>query len=204
MDKFKQFLKKFKIKASVAAVALVIIGLLFIIFPDSSVNIICYVAGAFLAVWGVLCFITFFSSGIRRSDSLDLVLGLTLISIALLLFIRPWVVAGFLTVILGLALVVDGAVRLQQFVAMNRLKIKSRWFMLAVAIVYLVLGTLIVYDPFGNNVLMLFMGISLIVTGVTDMIALGFTRDLKEREEMNVIDLDDDDIHIEEDRETDL
>lgn len=197
MDKLKNFFKSIKIKASVAAIALIIIGLLFIIFPGSSANIICYVAGAFLMVWGILCLFTFFTTGIRRADAGDFALGLTLILIALLLFIKPWVIAGFLTVLFGIALIVDGAVKIQQFVVMNKLKMKSRWLVLVVAVISVVLGTLIVFDPFGEA-LMIFAGISLIVTGVMDMVTIGFTGDLKKKSEMNVIDLDDEDIHMEE------
>lgn len=193
MDKLKQALKKFRIQASVAAVALIIIGLMFIIFRDTSLDIICYVAGALLAVWGVLCLVTFFATGMGRAQAGDLTLGLTLILIALILFIKPWVITGIITVLFGIALIVDGAVKLQQFVAMNKAKIKSRWAVLAIAIISLVLGILIVFDPFGGAI-MIFAGISLIVAGVMDLCAIGITKNFKVKSEENIIDLDDDDI----------
>lgn len=197
MDKLKNFFKNVKIKASVAAIALIIIGLLFIIFPGSSANVICYVAGAFLMVWGVLCLFTFFASGMRRAESADLALGLTLVLVALLLFIKPWVIASVLTVLFGIALIVDGALKMQKFVVMNRLKMKSCWAVFVVAIISIVLGTLIVFDPFGDA-LMIFAGVSLIVTGVMDMVTIGFTEKVKKPDEDKVIDLNDDDIHMEE------
>ncbi|MDE7082986.1 MAG: DUF308 domain-containing protein [Clostridia bacterium] len=193
MDKLKNALKKLKIKASVAAIALIVIGLMFIIFRDTSLEVICYVAGALIMLWGALCLFTFFATGMGKADAGDLALGLTLVIIALILFIKPWVITGIITVLFGIALIVDGAVKLQQFVAMNRLKIKSRWAVLAFAVVALVLGILIVFDPFGNTI-MIFAGISLIVAGVMDMVAIGFVKDLKARPETEVIDLDDDDI----------
>ncbi len=193
MDKLRQFFKKFKIQASVAAVALIIIGLMFIIFRDTSLNVICYVAGALIMVWGILCLISFFAAPYSNNAG-DLALGLTLALIALILFIKPWVITGILTVLFGIALIVDGAMKLQQFVAMNKLKIKSRWAVLAIAIVSLVLGILIVFDPFGSTI-MIFAGISLIVAGVMDLCAIGITKDFKAKSEENVIDLEDDDIH---------
>lgn len=197
MDKLRKFFKSIKIKASVAAVALIIIGLLFIIFPGCSANVICYVAGAFLMVWGALCLFTFFAAGMRRAESADLALGLTFVLVALLLFIKPWVIAGVLTVIFGIALIVDGALKLQKFVAMNRLKMKSCWAVFVVAVISVVLGTLIVFDPFGDA-LMIFAGVSLIVIGVLDMVTIGFTDKVKKPDEDKVIDLNDDDIHVEE------
>lgn len=69
MDKLKRVLKKFRIQASVAAVALIIIGLMFIIFRDTSLTVICYVAGALLMLWGVLCLVTFFAMMILGGDN---------------------------------------------------------------------------------------------------------------------------------------
>lgn len=199
MDKLNNFFKKLKIRAGVAALSLIVIGLLFILFPQSSANIICYVAGAFLLLWGLLCLIEFFISGARRGETNDLASGLTLACVALLLIIKPWIVADFLIVLFGIALIVDGAVKLQQFVTMNKLRMKSRWFVLVIAVLSVALGILIVFDPFSYEILMIFAGVSLIATGVMDLISLGFTRNINEKKEKNVIDLDDDDIHIEND-----
>lgn len=197
MDKLKQMLKKLKIQASAAAVALIIIGLMFIIFRDTSLNVICYVAGALIMLWGVLCLFAFFVTGLAYGKAGDLALGLTLVLVALILLIKPWVITGILTVLFGIALIVDGAVKLQQFVSMNKAKIKSRWAVLAFAVISLVLGILIVFDPFGSSI-MIFAGIALIVAGVMDLCAIGLIKRFNERAGKTVIDLDDDDIQIEE------
>ena len=199
MDKLKNAFKKLKISTTVAAIALIVIGLMFIIFPDSSATVICYVAGALLLLWGILNLVSFFVTGMRRTGSGELVLGITLVSVALLLFIKPWVVAEFLTVIFGIALIADGALKLQQFTVMCRLNIKSRWAVLVIALISLALGVLLAFDPFGSkNVLMMYAGVSLITAGVLNFIAAGFTSDLSSAEEKNIIDLDDDDIIKEE------
>ena len=196
MDKLKQALKKLKIQASAAAIALIIIGLMFIIFRDTSLNVICYVAGALIMVWGVLCLFAFFVTGITKGNASDLALGLTLVLVALILLIKPWVITGILTVLFGIALIVDGAVKLQQFVSMNKAKIKSRWAVLAFAVISLVLGILIVFDPFGSTI-MIFAGIALIVAGVMDLCAIGLIKNYNGMAEKNIIDLDDDDIQME-------
>lgn len=151
MDKLKNAFKKLKISTTVAAIALIVIGLMFIIFPDSSATVICYVAGALLLLWGILNLVSFFVTGMRRTGSGELVLGITLVSVALLLFIKPWVVAEFLTVIFGIALIADGALKLQQFTVMCRLNIKSRWAVLVIALISLALGVLLAFDPFGSD-----------------------------------------------------
>lgn len=202
MDKLKQALKKLKIQASAAAVALIIIGLMFIIFRDTSLTVICYVTGALILVWGALCLFTFFATGFAKDGAGGLALGLTLVIVALILFIKPWVITGIITVLFGVALIVDGAVKLQQFVAMNREKIKSRWAVLAFAVVLLVLGMLVVFDPFGSSI-MIFAGIALIVAGVMDLCAIGLVKNLNDRAQKTVIDIDDEDIRTGEEGGTD-
>lgn len=198
MDKLKQTLKKLKIQTSAAAVALIIIGLMFIIFRDTSLTVICYVAGALIMVWGALCLFAFFVTGWAQGNAGDLALGLTLIPVSLILFIKPWVITGILTVLFGVALIADGAVKFQQFVAMNRAKIKSRWAVLAFALILLVLGILVVFDPFGSSI-MIFAGVALIVAGVMDLCAIGLVKNLNDRAQKTVIDIDDEDINAVED-----
>lgn len=198
MDKLKDALKKLKVKSTVVAVALIIVGLMFVIFPGSSATIICYVAGALLLLWGIICLVSYFSSGLKKPGSSDLALGITLVCVALLLFIKPWAIAGFLTIILGIALIVDGTIKIQQFVDMTKAKMKTGWLVLLFAIISLVLGILMAFDPFGGNVLMIFAGISLMVVGVLDLIAVGVTGKIKGEVRENVIELEEDDIHHEE------
>lgn len=200
MNKFKEILKKLKVQSFLVAVALVVIGLLFIIFPDSSSLIICYFAGAVLAIWGAILLISYFTSGIREYGSGDFAAGVGLICVALLLFIKPGLIAEFLTVIFGITLIVDGAVKLQNVADMAKMKMRTGWAVMAIAILSLVLGVVLAFNPFSShNALMIFAGVALIVTGVLDMLAAGVIRraDKKVEERNNVIDLDDDDIHRE-------
>ena len=200
MNKFKEMLKKLKVQNLLVAVALVVIGLLFIIIPDVSAMIICYFAGAVLAIWGAILLVSYFTAGIREYGSGDLAAGVALICAALLLFIKPTMIADFITVIFGIALIVDGAVKIQNVADMAKMRVKTGWAVLAIAIVSLVLGIILAFNPFASrSALMIFAGVALIVTGVMDMAAAGFIRkaDKKAEENGKVIDLDDDDIHRE-------
>lgn len=200
MDKFKKMLKKLKVQSLLVAAALIVIGLLFIIFPDSSAMVICYFAGAVLALWGAILLVSYFSAGIREFGSGDLATGVALVCAALLLFIKPGLIAEFLTVVFGIALIVDGAVKLQNAADMAKLKMKTGWAVTAIAIITFTLGAILAFNPFSShNALMIFAGAALIVTGAMDIVAAGFVRKFDKRvEERNsVIDLDDDDIRRE-------
>ena len=198
MDKIKRFLKKLKIGNIGVSIAL-IIGLLFIIFPDGSATVICYFAGGVLALWGVILLITYFSYSVKREGSFDFAAGVALICVAVLLFVKPALVAEFITVIFGIALIVDGAVKVQQSVALFKLKSKSAWFILVLAVVSAVLGVILAFNPFSShNALMIFAGASLIADGVLDLTAAVFVRKGEEDEDEKIIELGDEDIRKEE------
>lgn len=199
MNKFKEMLKKLKVQSLLVAVALIVIGALFIISPNFSAMIICFFAGAVCAVWGALLLISCFSGGVKHFGSDDFTAGIVLLCIALLLFIKHGLIAGFITVLFGIALIVDGAVKIKNFAEMAKMKNKTSWAILVIAVLSLVFGAVLAFNAFSEHVLMIFAGVVLIVTGVLDMIAAGVIRraDKRVEEDSNVIDLDDDDIHRE-------
>lgn len=190
MEKVKNFFKKIKVQSLCKAVALVVIGLMFIIFPESSVRIICYVAGAVLLVLGIIRAVLYFTSGMRVAGN-SLALAAAFVCVGLLLIIKPDLVAEVLTVIFGIVIIVDGVVKLQAAIELSKLKSSGKWVVFAVAIVTLALGLVITFNPFSSRrALMLFAGISLIVDALFDLIASHREAAALERSKKDVIDID--------------
>jgi len=198
MEKIRQFFKKLNLGNIGVSIALIIIGLLFILFPDGSATVICYFAGGVLALWGAILLVAYFTYGIKTAGSVDFAAGVALLCVAVLLFIKPALVAEFITVIFGIALIVDGAVKIQEFVALLKVKNKSAWIMLALAVVSAVLGFILAFNPFSShNALMIFAGASLIADGVLDLTAACFVKKDGADDE-KIIELGDEDIRREE------
>lgn len=198
MERFRQFFKKLNLGNIGVSIALIIIGLLFILFPDGSATVICYFAGGVLALWGAILLVAYFTYGIKTAGSVDFAAGVALLCVAVLLFIKPALVAEFITVIFGIALIVDGAVKIQEFVALLKAKNKSAWIMLALAVVSAVLGFILAFNPFSShNALMIFAGASLIADGVLDLTAACFVKKDGADDE-KIIELGDEDIRREE------
>ncbi len=182
---------KIKIQGFAVSIALIVIGLLFIIFPADSMRIICYVAGAVLLVLGVYKIIVYFASGMRETS---LAAGVALIAVGILLFVKPDIIAEFLTVLFGIVLIVDGVLKVQQAVTLARMKVRSCWWVLTVAVITLVLGLVIAFDPFSSSkALMVFIGISLIADGIIDIITVFYcsakTKGLQKKNDSEVIDV---------------
>lgn len=172
MERLKRILKGIRLQSMITAVALIVVGLLFIIFPTNAMRIICYISGSAMLVWGVVSALTYLFGGEEKNGS-SLVGGIALVAFGILLLVRPDFVAGVLTVIFGILLIVDSVLKIQRATEMSRLKIKGWWLALAVAVVTLVLGFLVVFDPFGaSRTLMIFAGVSLLFDGVCDVVTL--------------------------------
>lgn len=192
--KFKEKLKSLKAGELITPIALIVIGLLFAVFPDRSATVVCYCVGAVLCVLGVIGFVDYFTGG-RRAVSRDLAMPIIYLATALILFIKPALIAEIITVIFGIALIVNGALKTELFVNLNRFHAKNRWFVLVIAVVSFVLGAIMAFDPFSSKTaLMIFAGVSLIVDGALDLISVLFVPEKREVDESKVIDLDDDDI----------
>lgn len=63
MDTLKSFFRKIKWETLVTALLAIVIGVLFIVFPENSGNVICYVAGGIFVFLGTFLMIRHFYSG---------------------------------------------------------------------------------------------------------------------------------------------
>lgn len=170
MKKLKKLFVKANKQMLLVNVALIILGILFMIFPENSIRTICYVAGAFLCVWGVYKLVVYFKDGIRDITSFGLAGGIGLIACGLLLFFRPDFVSNVSTVIFGLILLISGIIKIQQTVNVKVAKGKGWWMLLTVAIITLVAGLFALFFPFETKkILFIYIGVSLVVDGVLGM-----------------------------------
>lgn len=189
--KLKERLKNVKFENFLIAAAIFIIGLMFVIFPERSASVVCYIVGAVLCVVAVMNIVIYFVAGVRRGSN-ELITGICFLAGALVLFIKPLMIAEIITVIFGIALIAGGAMRLQLFFGLSGTGEKSRWAILAFAILSLVLGAIMAFDPFSSHTyLMIYAGISLMVYGVLDIISEIFFQPERETDESKVIDIDD-------------
>lgn len=195
MEALKNFVKKVKLQSLFMAIALIVIGILFIVAPANSVKIICYVAGAAMLIWGAVKVVYYFVAGIKEIGSYSLVGGIALIAFGILLFVQPEFMAGIFTVLFGILLIVDSVMRLQEAADMAKLKVKGWWIVGIIAAITLALGIVVAFNPFSSSeALMIFAGISLIVDGVSDIIAVIYysvkVEKLKKTIHTDVIDVD--------------
>ena len=173
-------MKKLKIYAPLILLILfeLVVGILLLINPEGFTQTVINVFGIVLLVIGAVYLIRFFTDKKKEGKYNIATIVLSVISLAvgiLCAFFAPTVMGFFtvIAVIYGVILIVSGIFKAKTFFDSRKAKLPVSFLSLVSAIVSIILGVLIVANPFTTTkVLWIFAGISLIVEAVLDAAAL--------------------------------
>lgn len=163
----------------------IIIGVLLLVDPIGFTSGIIIALGVALLAAAVFCIV-----GYIRMNPVEAALRGTLAKGLVLLFAggmctfrSEWFIAAFplLTILYGVVILLAGLMKVQWAVDAIRLK-TGRWFLPVIsAVVTIICGRVILSDPFASTLAMwMFIGITLIVEAVLDIVVLIFCR-IKEK-----------------------
>ncbi len=155
----------------------VAVGAVFILYTPINMTFICYFFGCVFAAAGIVSILTYIirdvSSGYYR---LDLVYGVMAAFAALLFYTKKDIVGEYFPVIIGCLLLGNGVIKLQHSIDMKRIdrkmkKVTEMWLVVMIfALMCIAAGFISVYlTPEKERTLFVFVGISLIVAGVSDI-----------------------------------
>ena len=167
--------KRIKWSYVVLSAMFLLLGIYLVVNPETSLIMICRILGAAMAVFGVMKIVLYFIHEVEGvAIRFDFAVGLFCIILGVLM----------LSVMIGLLVLVDSVFKLQVAVDSRRMGAHSWWVTLVCTVVCLVLGILLVFNPFdGKQMLTIMMGVSLIVDGVqnlcTVVYAAVFVKDVK-------------------------
>ena len=167
MESIRGYFKALKWRSLIVAFSAILLGLLFILTPQTSADVICYVAGILLLASGIAAVISYLASG-RLFGSYALVSGIVLLVCGVFCLLRPEIIQGLLTVLFGVFLVIDGMMTLQDGVDCARARLAGWWVPTLLGAVTIALGCVVLFGKFDS--IMLLAGISLIADGVFDLI----------------------------------
>ena len=157
------------------SLAEIIIGILLLVNPVAFTSGIIVAFGVVLMITGIGTIIKYFRTEPEEAAvSQILVKGLLeLLGGTFCAFNSHWFIATFpvLTLVYGVVILVTGITKLQWTVDIIRMK-RSKWFWMAIsAAISILCGITVITNPFSTTaVLWMFIGISLIVDAVFDMI----------------------------------
>ena len=146
-------------------------GILLIIFPDISTKAVGIILAVGMIVFGCVKLVGYFSKDLfRLAFQHDFALGLLMIVLGVVVLLRPMSAMGFICVVIGISMTVDGLFRVQMSMDAKAFGVKSWWVVLILAILTVAAGIALVFHPVGGTqVLMVLLGISLLMEGILSL-----------------------------------
>lgn len=156
-----------------AAAVYVVLGLVLIFFPHLTAGLFCTVAGLLLLAYGAITVISFFvhqgSSGSFTFQA-ELILGVVSIVVGVFFLTHFDFIISIIPMILGIYILIDALVNLKRGLDMRALGYAGWTATLVMSAVSLVLGAVILWDPFHTGLLMWrVIGGAFLYLGVSDL-----------------------------------
>ncbi|MBE6871236.1 MAG: hypothetical protein E7491_04715 [Ruminococcaceae bacterium] len=165
------FLQKIKKAFIGISVICVVLGAFLVAVPETVNSVICYGFGGLAIVYALIRILAYFINKAEREENRDAFSGaLTALLMGLFIIIKPGLVAQIIPFVCGIVIIVNGVSNLQHAIDLKKYSFKLWWTVLVCALISIVCGSLIVFDPFAAaNVLTIIIGVSLIFVGLSNI-----------------------------------
>ena len=153
------------------------LGVFLLLVPGTALNVVCYALGAVVLACAVVQLVRYFAveRGVFQSQ-LTLVSGLVCLGLGAFLIIRSDIVVRILPIVFGLFVIFDSLGRIQNALELRRCQYSSWKGFLLLALLSIVLGVVMIVDPFGAmETLVMAIGIILIVEGTLNLLSALYT-----------------------------
>ncbi len=149
----------------------VILGVILLVWPDSSMITLSQLIGLVLTVMGAGMIVLYFwnHDGLLTSY-LQLAIGVIVGAVGMWIFLKPTQLVELIPTIFGIIVVISGLSDLSQTFTLGRQKYDRWWVSLLFAIATLVLGLALIFKPFGiARFITRVIGVVLIFNGASDL-----------------------------------
>lgn len=190
----ESLLKKVKANTILSSLLCAALGLVLVIWPDISMQIVCIAIGAVLILCGAIRLFGFF---LNHDGSVymqgNLVMGIVLVVVGIWIVATPGKVLAIIPIIVGILIVIHGVNNIQQTITLCKGKYSMWWLALIMALLTIGLGVLLITRPFAalDTVVML-IGVFLIYDGLSNVwIVSRIAKTVKmARQEAEAVDVD--------------
>ncbi len=167
----KSTLKRIKITSLIYNVLCIIFGVVLMINPAIAISTLLYILSAGLIICGIVEIVNYFIYGYESLGfwvgCIDLIMGIILISSVQILSN-----IGVFAFVFGIMFIFNSLNKLQKSFNYRRFGAKTWWIDTIFAIILLILGIVIVANPFVNaRWFVIFLGISIIVNAIMEIIS---------------------------------
>lgn len=185
------FFKGLKANYTVSAGLCTLLGLVLLIWPGTTMRIVCSLLGGMLLLYGVLQIILWLINKERTMISQGMmVFGIVLAVIGIWILTQPEMIIMAVPVIVGVLIVIHGIHNVVQAFALKKDNYDRWWLAFLFGALTVALGGILVYNPFEvAETVVRFIGIFLIYDGISDIWILSRVFKVK-RDKEKIIDVD--------------
>ena len=159
--------KKSAWSAVIESLAILILGVLFIAWPDTMVKVVAYIVGAFFIVKGLFQIINYYlEKGQNDFFNNNLLMGVVSVLIGITALVMGEDIANVFRVIVGIFLIYESLVRVNTATKLNNAGIPIWRYVLLLAIVILVLGIFVTFNDVATVI-----GWMMVVAGIIGIVS---------------------------------
>ena len=165
----KNTYQNFIIYSFVSAALTFILGLIIVLLPNLSVEVAGIIAGVSCIASGISSLYNYLKRDGAKLFGLSLVFAVIYFALALILIVYPYEVKNFLTICLGLYLLIKGALKIDYAFWFKKGEDASWTVTLGSGIVLIIIGILLMINPFGDGLALNYLvGAYLILLAIVD------------------------------------
>ena len=167
----EKILRKMKANAVVSSLLCVLLGMVLVIWPGMSIQIVCAAIGVVLILTGIMKIIEYFAvKDGSLYEQTNLIMGIIFTVVGVWIAVKPDKVLAIIPIIVGIVIVLHGVRNLQQAVNLCKDQYDKWWIALILGLLTAGFGVLLICKPFAalDTVVML-IGIFLIYDGLSNI-----------------------------------
>lgn len=161
----------------IMSLLLCILGIVIIVHPEISAKALCIMIGVLLICYGIFKVIGYLSKDLfRLAFQFDLAFGLLVVTVGIIMILRPTHMITLVNFVLGIIILSDGLFKVQIAIDSKKFGIRKWWLIAILAVIAIGFGILLMIDPFANtSLLMIMLGSALLAEGFLNFCVMLFT-----------------------------
>ena len=153
----------------ITAILSIIVGLVLIFLPAVSNKVVGIIIGVIILAYGITAVYKYFHRDGAKIYTLNIIFGVLYSILGVVIILYPYSVMSFVTVCLGLFVIINGATKINYGIWLKRGNEDSWLVTLVTGIFLVVLGIMLVFNPFSALTLTQISGAFLIIVGILNV-----------------------------------
>ena len=169
------FFKSIKVNILSSAILCLILGIVLVAYPNTSLTLVCRAVGVIVLITGLGFVFGYLKSGKSHwYGKIELVFGTILAIVGGFLVLRPLGLISIIPIIFGILFIYHGLANMRQAFELRQYKDKGWWLPVLIAATTIVLGVGIISNPFKTiEAIMRVIGACLIYDGLVNTMLVG-------------------------------